>query len=358
MAISDSQKVDLLWKKVGFGKTKSDTNAAKKAPNEGITSDFIIKPSQIWALAANIPSVIPTANSSIITVYSDNLSSTIETTEDATASNNRTWKTGLTNWIPPGFGATYQLKVYSTTTGESNPQSTGDQLFETGSGNEDQWFFDYQSGVLHFIGDNLPTAIGTGTSNVIYVVGARYVGATGISTDSDSTGAATSFRKANLAAVYADSSINDGDLIEVVDAGDGEYGIYIAKQDNPTAIGHLTLVNTKDGSGTDAATLTADVTYNSGAVTLGDVSAGSKPISVVINVTTPFDGSTEITVGDGNDNDRLMSSSYVDLSEVGTFVTNPSYVYSNSVDAQNTLRVYVTAGDSTQGNATILVSYS
>jgi len=358
MAISDSQKVDLLWKKVGFGKTKSDTNAAKKAPNEGITSDFIIKPSQIWALAANIPGVIPGASSSIVTVYSDALSTSLETTEDATSSDNRTWKTGITNWIPPGFGATYQLKVYSTTTGESNPQSTGDQLFETGSGNEDQWFFDYQSGVLHFIGDNLPTAIGTGTSNVIYVVGARYVGATGISTDSDSTGAATSYRKANLAAVYADNTINDGDMIEVTDNGDGEYAIYMSKQDAPTTTSHLTLVSTRDGGSSDAATLTADVTYDTGAVTLGDVSAGSKPISVVINVTAPFDGTTEITVGDGDNNSRLMSSAYVDLSETGTFVTNPSYVYSNSVDAQNTLRVYVTAGDSTQGNATILVSYA
>lgn len=358
MAISDSQKVDLLWKKVGFGKTKSDTNAAKKAPNEGITSDFIIKPSQIWALAATIPGVIPGSSSSIVTVYSDALSTSLETTEDATSSDNRTWKTGLTNWIPPGFGATYQLKVYSTTTGESNPQSSGDQLFETGSGNEDQWFFDYQSGVLHFIGDNLPTAIGTGTSNVIYVVGARYVGATGISTDSDSTGAATSYRKANLAAVFADNTINDGDMIEVTDNGDGEYAIYMAKQDSPTTTSHLTLVSTRDGGSSDAATLTADVTYDTGAVTLGDVSAGSKPISVVINVTAPFDGTTEITVGDGDNNSRLMSSAYVDLSETGTFVTNPSYVYSNSVDAQNTLRVYVTAGDSTQGNATILVSYA
>ena len=34
MAISDSQKVDLLWKKVGFGKAKTDTNASKFAPNE------------------------------------------------------------------------------------------------------------------------------------------------------------------------------------------------------------------------------------------------------------------------------------------------------------------------------------
>ena len=31
MAITDAKKVDLLWKKIGFGKTKTDTNAAKKA---------------------------------------------------------------------------------------------------------------------------------------------------------------------------------------------------------------------------------------------------------------------------------------------------------------------------------------
>ena len=33
MAISDTQKVDLLWKKVGFSKAKSDPNANKKATN-------------------------------------------------------------------------------------------------------------------------------------------------------------------------------------------------------------------------------------------------------------------------------------------------------------------------------------
>ena len=34
MAITDAKKVDLLWKKIGFGKAKTDTNAAKKAANE------------------------------------------------------------------------------------------------------------------------------------------------------------------------------------------------------------------------------------------------------------------------------------------------------------------------------------
>ncbi len=34
MAISDTQKVDFLWKKIAFAKAKTDTNANKKGPNE------------------------------------------------------------------------------------------------------------------------------------------------------------------------------------------------------------------------------------------------------------------------------------------------------------------------------------
>ena len=59
MAISDTQKVDLLWKKVGFSKTKTDTNANKKAPNEAIVSDLIIKPAEVWSDVGSIPSTIP-----------------------------------------------------------------------------------------------------------------------------------------------------------------------------------------------------------------------------------------------------------------------------------------------------------
>ena len=356
MAISDSQKVDLLWKKVGFGKAKTDTNDSKKAPNEAITSDFVVKTSQIWAQSGSIPSVMPTANSSIVNVYLDSVSGALETTEDTTATNNRTWKTNVTNWISPGFGATYQLKVYAGATGQANIQSTGVQLFETGSGSDDQWYFDYQSGVLHFIGNNLPTAIGTGTSNVIHVSGAVYTGATGIG--SDASGASSTFRKSNLAAVYADTSINEGDIIEVADAGDGEYAVYIAKQDNPTATGHLTLVSTRDSGGSDAQTLSAAITFSSGNVVLGNVSSTTRPLSVVVDVTAAFDGNTVITVGDDDNPSRLMSDQYVDVGEVFTYVTNPSYVYADAVDANNTLKVYVTAGNSTVGNATVLVSYS
>ena len=159
MAITDSQKVDLLWKKVGFSKAKTDTNASKKAPNEANVSDLIVKTSMIWAQSDDIPGTMPSSNSSIVHVYLDSVSGALQTTEDGSATDNRTWKTGATNWIPPSFGATYQLKVYAAPTGLANAQSSGTQLFETGSGNDDQWYFDYQSGILHFIGENLPTDI-------------------------------------------------------------------------------------------------------------------------------------------------------------------------------------------------------
>ena len=41
MAITDAKKVDYLWKKIGYGATKTDTNAAKKAPNEAIASPLL-----------------------------------------------------------------------------------------------------------------------------------------------------------------------------------------------------------------------------------------------------------------------------------------------------------------------------
>ena len=105
MAISDSQKIDLLWKKIGFGKAKTDTNANKKAPNEPNASSLIIKDSDIWNQSSSITSTIPSANSSVANVYLDSVSGALETTEDGASSDNRTWSTGTTNWIAPSFGA-------------------------------------------------------------------------------------------------------------------------------------------------------------------------------------------------------------------------------------------------------------
>ena len=49
----------------------------------------------------------------------------------------------------------------------------------TGTGNDDEWFFDYQSGILHFIGENLPNGVDF-SGKSIYISGARYSGPLGL----------------------------------------------------------------------------------------------------------------------------------------------------------------------------------
>ena len=355
MAISDSQKIDLLWKKIGFGKAKTDTNSNKKAPNEPNASSLIIKDSDIWNQSSSITGIIPSANSSIANVYLDSVSGALQTTEDGASSDNRTWSTGTTNWIAPSFGATYQLKVYAAASGTANPQSNGTQLFETGSGSSDEWYFDYQSGILNFIGDNLPSAIGTSSGNVIFVAGAVYTGNTGVT----STGTSMVYRTyANLTALYAASDIETGDFIKVTDGGDGEYRLYIAGQADPSQASHLTLIGTADSAVTDAGTLTTTITHESGAsVVIGNISSGKKVTSVTVNVTSAFDGSEPtVTVGDASVNNRLQEADDNDLKEAYAYESTPNFVYSSATD--ESILVYFNADSSTTGTAVVTVTYA
>jgi hypothetical protein len=186
MAITDLQKTDYLWKKVGFNVAKTDYANAKSASNESIASPLVLRADSIWQQSNSIPSTIPAANTSIITVYNDTANTTVQATNDGTAQTNRTWLTGLTNWIDSSFGSTYQVKVYIANTGWYNAQTSGTQVFADGSGNQDEWFFDYSSGVLNFMGNNLPTYANltpiSFSGKSVYVSGARYTGQTGLAT--------------------------------------------------------------------------------------------------------------------------------------------------------------------------------
>jgi hypothetical protein len=179
MAISDTQKVDYLWKKIGYAATKTDTVANKEGYNEAIPSPLQIRGDKVMTDSGQIPGTIPVANTSIVSVYTTSLP--IECTNDATASTNRTWKTNVTDWISPEFGSTYQVKVYvNLSNSAGNAASAGTQLFASGSGNNDEWFFDYQSGVLNFIGTSLPSGVNF-TGKSVYVSGAEYIGGFGVS---------------------------------------------------------------------------------------------------------------------------------------------------------------------------------
>ena len=185
MAISDTQKVDLLFKKIGYGVAKTDVATSKSPANETVSSPLLLRGENLWTQSDSISNVgtLPSSNvlvsgSTTVAIYRDSLSSSVQTTNDATAGTNRTWKTGLTNWIGPEFGSGYAVKVYTGASLTAATASSGTSLPVDGSGNNDSWYFDYQSGVLNFADTNVPSSIAA----QVWVVGARYTGAVGIAT--------------------------------------------------------------------------------------------------------------------------------------------------------------------------------
>ena len=180
MAVSDAQKTDLLYKKL-FGVAKTDSSTYKGASNESIASPTINRGDKVWTQSNQIPSTAA-AVAYIVQAYqtTSKIECVADTTSTAISSVYPTWKTNLTDWIPPEFGSTYFVKVYSDTTGASNPVSTGTQMFDAGIAGVGEWFFDYQSGILNFIGGTIPTALTS--SKVVMITGYRYIGEVGLLT--------------------------------------------------------------------------------------------------------------------------------------------------------------------------------
>ena len=179
MTISQTQLVDILYKKLS-GVSKTDTSTAKSPANEANASPQLSPGSTIWQQDYYIPGVttLPTSNSSVVTVYRDSLSSTVQAVALSEGVAQETWATNLTDWISPQFGAGYQLQLYAGPPGRSNPQ-TFTNLPVGGSGNSDSWYFDYSAGIVNFADTNVPTPVAN-VANVVYVVGARYTGTKGI----------------------------------------------------------------------------------------------------------------------------------------------------------------------------------
>ena len=141
MAVTDATKVDLLLKKLS-GVAKTDTAANKSVSNESIASPSLNRGDSIWLNAYLVPS---TANATIGTVTGYIQNNRVECTADTTTQKMSgtvypTWKTGLTDWIPPEFDSTnlintYRVKVYYGTTGISDPSQSGSgstQIFADG----------------------------------------------------------------------------------------------------------------------------------------------------------------------------------------------------------------------------------
>lgn len=178
MSVSDSQKTDLLYKKL-FGVSKTDLSANKGPSNESIASPYLNRGDRIWTRASEIPS---SASSVAGLVESYQGTSRIQCVADISSTPISgvypTWLTNISDWIPPEFGSTYFIKVYVDDSGANNPASSGTQIFDSGISGVGEWFFDYQSGVLNFIGNSIPAILTS--SKVIMIMGYRYIGEIGL----------------------------------------------------------------------------------------------------------------------------------------------------------------------------------
>ena len=355
MAISDTQKVDLLFKKVAFGLTKTDTAGNKSPSNESIPSEVPTFAPDIWAesdlIPVNNPPASDTSEIEVLTVA--NGSTQVNLTQDPTATPQRSFLTGQRDWIPFSFGALYAVKVYV-----GDPGSGGTQIFPGGSGNSDEFFFDYQAGVLNFIGDNIPAGV---TANNIYIEGYRYIGKKGLQS-SIAAGSNAVLNFADITARDADTDVKQNDLALVADAGDGEYAFYLANAAGPTS--NWTLISNRDAvEGDDSKTVTYTVDFNDTAATtvIANPSQNTRVSSIVVDVVTTFDATTPVLEVNGvNDqaSTTLMSDSDLDLTEQTNFITFTSFKWTETLDADNKLEVDWTPGTGgTQGQAIVTVSY-
>ena len=196
MAISQSQKVDFLYKKLGFTKTKTGLSVdgtlsgTKKAGfGEVFASPLVIADGAVWNQSELIPTTPPGSDTSIVKGY--RVATALRMTVDPTTAGRRSYiayttfnntsSARLTNWIDTQFGNDYVVKVYA-----GDPNSGGTLLPAGGSTGSDSWFFDYSAGILQFHDTSIHSSIDSNGTNV-YIVGYRYIGQTGVISIGDDT---------------------------------------------------------------------------------------------------------------------------------------------------------------------------
>jgi hypothetical protein len=219
--------------------------------------------------------------------------------------------------------------------------------------------FDSVAGVLTFIG-GIPGTKSTPGGNVtvatdgIYIEAYRYIGAKGVAAN----GAASKNNIVpTIAARDALTGLNAGDTVFVTDAsgiatdaGAGEWATY-------TWTGSAFVCTaTQDSARSDALTSSVILTPSTPAQTiLGSIGNGARVVEISVDVTTAFDGTLDIIVGDSAVPARLLTGDNVDLSVVGTYVVTPTYRF--PVSSETNLILAVT-GSATVGSAIVAFTYA
>jgi hypothetical protein len=176
MAISDSKKLDFLWKKIIYGAATTDT-INKEGPNEAIRAGVIIPGENVWMRSKGITEAPPAADTDDVQVRVGSRS--VYCVPDPSVPGKKTWITvydrltspmvesnRVKNWIPPSFGNAYQPRIYANVIAADNRLNP---LTEN-----EEWVFDFKAGVIHFPNE-LPAIV----ADTLVVEGYRYVGPDG-----------------------------------------------------------------------------------------------------------------------------------------------------------------------------------
>jgi hypothetical protein len=212
--------------------------------------------------------------------------------------------------------------VYIHTSGDAAGATGGDQVFATGSGNNDEWFFDYQSGVLHFIGANLPNGVSF-TGKSVYISGGRYTGTIGLQNNVANTGDITFTGSTISAPSNADMTFDNSGTGSYIFEGTTSLTIPTGTTaERPTAQEGIIRFNTETGQyevSQDGSTYTnlrtdADAADVSKDIFSGDGSTQSFTMSI-----TPTDENTIVVYVDGvmqePDQNYTISGTTIDFGE-------------------------------------------
>lgn len=246
---SGEEKLDLLYKKVAFGVNKSGTSEQFLPSNETSSTYLAIKPTDVWqdANSTNVPPTPPTATTTYVKRYTvleggsqpANTTAVVQCTPNGDSlampgqvNFTRSWKTNVSDWIGPSYGAGYLIKVYVGPAGwNGDTTNTNVTQIIFGANQSRDWFFDYEAGMLYWTNDNESTSDSYQESNnwsifnesyVVYVSGYQYIGNFGVGGQS----------AAQVAITQTDEP---GDYYPVFasDAGAGQT-LYIDKDDGET----------------------------------------------------------------------------------------------------------------------------
>ncbi len=303
MAITDSDKLDFLWKKVIYGVTETDIDG-KEGPNEIYKSETLTLAQDVWKESSDIPATAPTTSATTPVKWyghtsdsSDYVKQPIRMIADPTVSGGKSWLavadvTGnvvpgsanrLRDFVPPSIGSTYLAKVYTT---EADAKADSDKMNALTSNNE--WVFDYAAGVLHF-----PNTVPSGISSNVFLVAHQYVGTQGVG------------------------------------ASGGANGLVFA---------------------------TANVAYDSGTQNILAVNSAVRASAVIVEVDaawTNANSTTAITVGTTGDTDLLFKAGDCDLTSAGQYRSDFHYIWPSTSDV--TIVAEVTQGTASAGTARVSV---